>query len=538
MKHKPLSRFLSMLLAVAMLVGLLPTAAIPVFAEETTYTKAGEVGAVTAECEAFTEPELGAVIKGDFNFTVTSPSDQRVSITSGYSAYWEKLSYGLWEKYTEAAFNEGTYRLQLTMNSFALSDGSYYALSSSTTLTLNDVSFTAGKLYDKYDSHGLGSLIFYSPEYTVTKEEGTQLVTVTAGNNGLASADKVYGKTGEVVTLTARPYDGYRLKEWRVLSGGVTVENNQFTIGSEDVEIRAIFESSNENQGNITQVEVATKEGVDYRPVMGRSPERIFVTIQSSTPSDDTLGVGGYGYGRWQVKQPDGSWEYCMNEPFTYGTYRMRISLENEVMEGAYHALTKDTVLIVDGEAWTADPYSYVNYYGDPNGRGEISFNSPEMDVIPLAKVSDSTHVGCYVKPILGEFAVPLGDDFSFTVEPKDYYELTDPDALKVYVNDILVTPDEDGVYTVENVTENLDIYCDGSAFTGYSNLVISANGKAVTEKVYVGDTYTFKTLEVFGVAVPAGSTFLGWKIGGKIYQPGDTFTVNGTICSPKSTGR
>ena len=527
MKHKATKQFLSILLAVVMLMGVLPMAAIPVFAA-TTYTKAGEVGAVTAECEAFTEPELGAVIKGDFNFTVTSPSDQRVSITSGYSAYWEKFSYGLWEKYTEAAFNEGTYRLKLTMNSFAFSDGSYYALSSSTTLTLNDVSFTAGKLYDDYDSQGKGSLIFYSPEYTVAKEAGTYLVTVTAGSNGLASADKVYGKTGEVVTLTAQPYDGYRLKEWRVLSGGVTVENNRFTIGSEDVEIKAIFESSNENQGNITQVEVTKKEGVDYRPVMGRSPERIFVTIQSSTPSDDTLGVGGYGYGIWEVKQPDGSWEYCMGEPFTYGTYRMCISLDNKVVDGKYHALTKNTVLIVDGEAWAADPYSYVNYYGDPNGRGEISFNSPEMDVIPLATVSDSTPVRCYVKPVLGEFAVPLGDDFSFTVEPKDYYELTDPDALKVYVNDILVTPDADGVYTVENVTEDLDIYCDGSGFTGYSNLIISANGKTVTEKVYMGGTYTFKTLEAFGVAAPAGSAFTGWKIGGKTYQPGDTYTVVG----------
>ena len=528
MKHKATKQILSLLLAVTMLMGVLPMAAIPVFAKETTYTKAGEIGAVTAECEAFTEPELGAVIKGDFNFTVTSPLDQRVSITSGYSAYWEKFSYGLWEKYTEAAFNEGTYRLKLTMNSFAFSDGSYYALSSSTTLTLNDVSFTAGKLYDDYDSQGKGSLIFYSPEYTVAKEAGTYLVTVTAGSTGLASADKVYGKTGEVVTLTAQPYDGYRMKEWRVLSGGVTVENNRFTIGSEDVEIKAIFESSNENQGNITQVEVTKKEGVDYRPVMGRSPERIFVTIQSSTPSDDTLGVGGYGYGIWEVKQPDGSWEYCMGEPFTYGTYRMCISLDNKVVDGKYHALTKNTVLIVDGEAWTADPYSYANYYGHPNGRGEISFNSPEMDVIPLANVSDSTPVRCYVKPVLGEFAVPLGDDFSFTVEPKDYYELTDPDALKVYVNDILVTPDGDGVYTVENVTEDLDIYCDGSGFTSYSNLTITANGKTVTEKIFNGGTYTFKTLAEFGATVPEGSTFTGWKIGNKTYQPGETYTVPG----------
>ena len=68
MKHKATKRILSLLLAMVMLFGILPTAAIPVFAEETAYTKAGEGGAVTAECEAFTEPELGAEIKGYFNF--------------------------------------------------------------------------------------------------------------------------------------------------------------------------------------------------------------------------------------------------------------------------------------------------------------------------------------------------------------------------------------------------------------------------------------------------------------------------------------
>ena len=207
----------------------------------------------------------------------------------------------------------------------------------------------------------------------------------------------------------------------------------------------------------------------------------------------------------------------------------MRISVENEVVDGKYHALTKDTVLIVDGKKWTAEPDSLYTYYSLANGYGTMSFVSPEMDVIPLANVSDSTPARCYVKPLLGEFAVPLGDDFSFTVDPKDYYELTVPDALKVYVNDVLVTPDDDGVYTVENVTEDLDIYCDGSGFTGYSNFVISANGKTVTEKLYVGETYTFKTLAEFGATVPENSTFTGWKIGGKTYQPGDTFTVKGT---------
>ena len=120
------------------------------------------------------------------------------------------------------------------------------------------------------------------------------------------------------------------------------------------------------------------------------------------------------------------------------------------------------------------------------------------------------------------------GGSCSFKIYPKDYYELTDPDKLEVYVNGVLVTPDEDGVYTVENVTEDLDVYCDGSAFTSYSNLTVTANGKTVTEKIFNGGTYTFKTLAEFGGTVPENSTFTGWKIGGKTYQPGETYTVPG----------
>ena len=150
------------------------------------------------------------------------------------------------------------------------------------------------------------------------------------------------------------------------------------------------------------------------------------------------------------------------------------------------------------------------------------------VDVKRIYTVTDYC-MHCYATGDDGWDEIVEGGKCSFKIYPKDYYELTDPYALKVYVNDVLVTPDEDGVYTVENVTEDLDIYCDGSGFTGYSNFVISANGKTVTEKLYVGETYTFKTLAELGATVPSGSTFLGWKIGGKTYQPGDTFTVKGT---------
>jgi len=73
-------------------------------------------------------------------------------------------------------------------------------------------------------------------EYTVT--------VTTNGYMGKAGASPASGVPGTQVTLTATPESGYRFKEWQVVSGGVTVTGNQFTIGTENVEIQAVFEDN------------------------------------------------------------------------------------------------------------------------------------------------------------------------------------------------------------------------------------------------------------------------------------------------------
>jgi len=67
-------------------------------------------------------------------------------------------------------------------------------------------------------------------------------VTVTTDGNGTVSTSAASGEEGTRITLTAVPEDGYRFKEWEVVSGDVTIENDSFVLGDEDVEIRAIFE--------------------------------------------------------------------------------------------------------------------------------------------------------------------------------------------------------------------------------------------------------------------------------------------------------
>ena len=67
-------------------------------------------------------------------------------------------------------------------------------------------------------------------------------ITVTSGGNGTASASHAKAVVGTEITLTATPNKGYHFKEWQVISGGVTIKDDKFTMPSANVEVKAIFE--------------------------------------------------------------------------------------------------------------------------------------------------------------------------------------------------------------------------------------------------------------------------------------------------------
>ena len=57
-------------------------------------------------------------------------------------------------------------------------------------------------------------------------------------------ADKTSAAAGTVVTLTATPKSGYTFKQWQVITGGVTIKDNKFTMPAGNVEVKAIFEKN------------------------------------------------------------------------------------------------------------------------------------------------------------------------------------------------------------------------------------------------------------------------------------------------------
>ena len=76
----------------------------------------------------------------------------------------------------------------------------------------------------------------------VARQAETYAVTVTTDGNGTASADLAAAAAGTNISLSAAPNAGYHFKEWQVVSGGVTIKDDKFTMPDGDVEIKAIFE--------------------------------------------------------------------------------------------------------------------------------------------------------------------------------------------------------------------------------------------------------------------------------------------------------
>lgn len=67
-------------------------------------------------------------------------------------------------------------------------------------------------------------------------------VTLTIEGQGTAEASPTSGISGTWVNLSATPSAGYKFREWKILSGTASINNNRFKIINSDVEIQAVFE--------------------------------------------------------------------------------------------------------------------------------------------------------------------------------------------------------------------------------------------------------------------------------------------------------
>ena len=135
---------------------------------------------------------------------------------------------------------------------------------------------------------------------TITKDAPAEFtITVKTDGNGTASASHAKAVVGTEITLTAKPNKGYHFKEWEVISGGVTIKNNKFTMPGNNVEVKAIFEEDTppaptEHTVTVTSGGNGTASASPAKTVAGAE-----ITL-SATPDK------GYHLKEWQVESPAG----------------------------------------------------------------------------------------------------------------------------------------------------------------------------------------------------------------------------------------
>ena len=69
----------------------------------------------------------------------------------------------------------------------------------------------------------------------------TYTVTVETSGNGTATASPASATMGTEITLTATPRSGCHFVRWDVVSGDITIQDNQFTMPAGDVTVKAVF---------------------------------------------------------------------------------------------------------------------------------------------------------------------------------------------------------------------------------------------------------------------------------------------------------
>ena len=168
-------------------------------------------------------------------------------------------------------------------------------------------------------------------------------VTVTSGGNGTASASPAKAVAGAEITLTAMPNEGYRFKEWEVISGGVTIVDDKFTMPNNNVEVKAIFEEDTppaptEHTVTVTSGGNGTASASPSKAVAGAE-----ITL-SATPDK------GYHLKEWQVESPTGL--VITNNKFTMPDSNVEVKAIFE--EDAPPAPTEHTVTVTSSGNGTA----------------------------------------------------------------------------------------------------------------------------------------------------------------------------------------
>ena len=265
----------------------------------------GSMDSVTVKAGAnYTLPECGFTAPDDQEFKAWEIGGMEYEVGDSYTVNEDTEIKALWEN---SVITPTTYTVTVSNDGNGTGTATPSTAATGTEITLTAMS-KEGYHFKEWQVISGGVTIkddkFLMPDSNVevkaifeedappTPTEHT--ITVITDGNGTASASPDKAVAGTEITLTATPANGYHFKEWQVISGGVTIKDDKFTMPSANVEVKAIFEKDAPPAPTEFTITVKT----DGNGTASASPDKAVAGTEirlTATPNT------GYHFKEWQV---------------------------------------------------------------------------------------------------------------------------------------------------------------------------------------------------------------------------------------------
>ena len=291
-------------------------------------------------------------------------------------------------------------------------------------------------------------------------------VTVTNDGNGIGTATPSTAAAGTTITLTATPNEGYHLKEWEVMSGGVTIKDDKFLMPNGNVEVKAIFEKdappapTDPAKPSISVIGTYTYNGSEHiATVNGYDPATMDITGNTGTDAGDYT---------VSVTSKTGKW-----------------------VDGSTDAVTAAWSI---GKATREAPNGLIGVAPTTEGGsdGKITGVTDKMEYRMEAEGSYTPCSGAEIENL------SAGHYFVRYAEDNNHFASTDAEV------------------TVGEGTPLADC-----------TITFNGNGGSGSMGPVIVKAKTNYILPACGFTAPADQQFKAWEIGGTEYEVGDSYKVN-----------
>ena len=302
---------------------------------------------------------------------------------------------------------------------------------------------------------------------TITKDAPTEhTVTVTTEGGGTASASSAKAVVGTEIRLTAKPDEGYRFKEWEVMSGNVTIKDDKFTMPSANVEVKAVFE-----------------EDAPPAPTDPAKPSISVTGTYTYNGSEHTATVSGYDPATMDISG---------NTATDAGDYTVRVtSKTGKWADGSTDAVTAAWSI---GKATQEAPNGLIGVAPTTEGGSDGKITGVDATMEYRAE-SETIYTAC-----TGIEIENLSAGNYFVRYAEDHNHFASPDA---------------------EVTVG-----EGKPLADFT-ITFNGNGGSGSMEPVTVKAGTNYILPACGFTAPADQEFKAWEIGGAEYKVGDSYTVD-----------